>query len=168
MVVMISGLFGGPFVGIPVGLISGAVRYSAGGVSALPCALSTVISGIVGSLVFIWNDKKFPKPLAAATLMFLFVGFEMLLVVMLSPPDISFPYVQNIYPLMLFSSVVGIILFTMVVRSENEKMNTDDGEESVVDEIEEGLKGSDEVKELKDEIAWLKKEVKKLKRSDDE
>ena len=58
LVVMISGLFGDPFVGIPVGIISGAYRFTLGGVTAIPCAISTVISGVIGSLIFIWNNKN--------------------------------------------------------------------------------------------------------------
>lgn len=38
LVVIISCLFGGPFVGIPIGIISGAYRFTLGGVTAIPCA----------------------------------------------------------------------------------------------------------------------------------
>ena len=106
LIVMISGLFGGPYLGIPVGIISGAYRFTLGGTTALPCAISTVISGVVGSLIFIWNDKKFPRTIAAITLMFLFTGFEMLMIVILTPEGISFPYLRNIYPIMVFAIVV--------------------------------------------------------------
>lgn len=163
MVVMISGLFGGPFVGMPVGLISGAYRYTMGGTTALPCAISTVISGIVGSLIFIWNDRKFPKPVTAIVLMFLFTGFEMFLIVMLTPSDISFPYIHNIYPLMLFASVVGIIVFSLIIEDEREKLESSGDEETLIDELEEGLKGNEEIKELKNEIKKLKSEIGKLK-----
>lgn len=91
LIAMISGLFGGPFVGIPVGIISGAYRFTLGGTTALPCAISTAISGIIGSLIFIWNDKKFPRIISSITLMFLYIGFEMLLIVIMTPQNISFP-----------------------------------------------------------------------------
>lgn len=158
MVVMISGLFGGPFVGIPVGLISGAFRYSAGGVSALPCAVSTALSGIIGSLVFMWNDKKFPKPTVAVTLMFLFTGFEMLLFILMTPPDISFSYVHNIYPEMLFASVIGMTLFAVIVRDKRKTDSTDSSE------IEKELEGNKEIQELKNEIKKLKSEIGELKK----
>lgn len=169
MVVMISGLFGGPLVGIPVGLISGAFRFTAGGTTAVPCAISTVISGIIGSLVFIWNDKKFPRPLESVVLMFLFTGFEMLLVVLLTPSDISFPYVRSIYPLMLFASVIGMVLFSIVIRDKTEELNSPDGIEhdelkEEIDELKEELEETDEIKELKREIQWLKNEIKSWKK----
>lgn len=165
MVVMIGGLFGGPFVGIPVGLISGAFRYTAGGITALPCAISTVISGIVGSLVFIWNDRKFPNPIASIVLMFLFTGFEMLLVVLMTPTNISFPFIQNIYPEMLFASVIGVVLFSLAVKDKKQKMDPpSNGEDDLIDEIEQEIRGNDEIKDLKDEIAWLKEEIRDLKK----
>ncbi len=165
MVVMISGLFGGPFVGIPVGIISAAYRFTMGGVTAFPCAVSTVIGGIVGSLFFILNDKKFPRPLEAVIIMFLFTGFEMLMVVVMTPPDISFPFIQNIYPKMLFASVVGIILFSLAIKTRKDEMKSSKGEkESIIDELTDEVGANDEIKALKDEIKTLKKDIEKLKK----
>lgn len=160
MVVMISGLFGGPYVGIPVGIISGAYRYTLGGITALPCAVSTVISGVIGSLIFIWNDKKFPRTIAAIMLMFLYIGFEMLMIVIASPPEISFPYIRTIYPVMLFASVVGIILFAIVIREERQKGNTEVSyEELKIRELENQLEEYDE------KIEDLRKEIRDMKKS---
>ena len=164
MVVMIGGLFGGPFVGIPVGLLAGAFRYSVGGPTALPCAVATVISGIVGSLIFIWNDKKFPRPMVAIILMFLFTGFEMLLVVLMTPPDISFPLIQKIYPEMLFASVVGVILFSLLIRDEREKRNSSTTLDEIENDIKKEVDGNEEIEELRNEIKWLKKEINELKK----
>ena len=159
LIVMLSGLFGGPFVGIPVGIISGAYRFTLGGVTALPCAISTVISGIVGSLFFIWNDRKFPKASVGIILMFLFTGFEMFLILFLTPPDISFPFIGQIYPYMLFASVIGIILFTIVIKEYKAKMDAESKEELEIEEIEVKLKEYDEkIEELENEIKELKKE----------
>ncbi len=47
----LSGILGGPWVGIAVGLTGGLQRYSMGGMSALACAISTVVSGLVGGMV---------------------------------------------------------------------------------------------------------------------
>ena len=154
LIVMISGLFGGPIVGIPVGIISGAYRYTLGGVTALPCAISTVICGFIGSLIFIWNDKKFPSMIESAILMILFVGFEMLLIVVLTPSYISFPFVSDIYPLMLFGSVIGMFLFSLVIKESAKKSlkSQPSYEEQKIMEFEK------EFEELKKEIEELKKE----------
>lgn len=164
MVVMIGGLFGGPLVGIPIGIISGAFRYSVGGSTALPCAIATIISGIIGSLIFIWNDKKFPQPIPAIVLMFLYTGFEMLLVVVMTPPDISFPLIQKIYPEMLFASVIGVILFSLVIKDQREKINSENAYDEIKDDLEDELESNKEIQELKNEINWLKEEINELKK----
>jgi two-component system LytT family sensor kinase len=162
LVVMISGLFGGPFVGVPVGIISGAYRLTLGGHTALPCAISTILSGIIGSLIFIWNDKKFPRTIPAITLMFLYVGFEMLLIVVISPPNISFPSIRHMYPVMLFGSVVGMILFSMILKEEKMDMKKPmTYEEMKIKEFETELEVYDDrIEELEAEIEQLKKEKK--------
>ena len=159
LIVMISGLFGGPVVGIPVGIISGAYRYALGGATALPCTISTIISGIIGSLIFIGNDKKFPSTIEAIILMFLFTGFEMLLVVVMTPPNISFPFVEDIYPMMLFASVIGMLLFTLVVKERKKEINPQlSNEEQKINELENELERYDErIEKLKNEIVELKK-----------
>lgn len=163
LIVMIGGLFGGPVVGIPVGIIAGAYRYTLGGVTALPCSISTVICGIIGSLIFIWNDKKFPSILESTILIVLFVGFEMLLIVFLTPEDISFPFIRNIYPLMLFGSIIGMVLFTVVINEEKQKNKSPISyEEQKINELE------IEVEELRNEVSELKKEKDSFKPQDSE
>ncbi len=163
LIVMISGLFGGPVVGVPVGIISGAYRYTLGGPTALPCAISTVASGIIGSLIFVWNDRKFPKIIPAIILMFLFTGFEMLVVVVMTPPSISFPFVQSIYPVMVFASMIGMLLFSIVIKESKEKMNP-----SLIDEEQELKEMKEEydekIEELKNEIGELKSEIEEMKK----
>ena len=163
MLVLISGLFGGPFVGIPVGLISGAFRYSIGGSTVLPCTIATVISGIIGSLIFIWNDKKFPKPKTAVILMFLFTGFEMELVVEMTPSYISFPLIFKIYPQMLFAALIGIVLFSMLIRDERKKIYSTRTNEECEDINENEFEENKDIIELKNEIKGLKNQIKDLK-----
>ena len=166
IVVMISGLFGGPFLGIPVGIISGAYRYTLGGATALPCAISTVISGIIGSLIFIWNDMKFPGIIESIVLMSLFTGFEMLMIVLLTPPDISFPFVRNVYPIMLFASIIGMLLFSIVIQEARAKMTPETSyEEQKIMEFEEKFKKQfANNEELRGEIEKLKGEIEELKK----
>ena len=53
---MIAGLAGGPFVGLAAGLIGGIHRYFLGGFTSIPCALATIISGLLGGII--WKLKK--------------------------------------------------------------------------------------------------------------
>lgn len=155
LIVMISSLFGGPIVGIPVGIISAAYRFTLGGPTALPCAISTVISGIIGSLIFIWNDKKFPNIPQSVLLMFLFTGFEMLVIIIATPPTISFPFIEDIYPIMLFASTVGMFLFAVVIKETKTKTSMNiTHEEQKIREFKEELESyyDEKLEELKNEI----------------
>ena len=84
----------------------------------------------------------------------------MLMIVLLTPPDISFPFVKDIYPVMLFASVVGMLLFSIVIWEEKQKRNTKPSDEELkINEIEDELKGNKEkIEKLEKEIEDLKKE----------
>ena len=171
LIVMISGLFGGPIVGIPVGIISAAYRFTLGGPTALPCSISTILSGIIGSLIFIWNDKKFPNFLQSVTLMFLFTGFEMLVIIIATPPTISFPFIEDIYPIMLFASIVGMFLFTVVIKETKTKTSIQlSHEEQKIKEFKDELETyyDEKLEELKNEIDEIIKEKKRLNSQDEE
>ena len=89
--------------------------------------------------------------------MFLFVGFEMLLVVWMCP-DISIPYVQNLYPLMVFANVVGMVLFLMIIK-EDRKPKVD-YEELRIRELENTLdEYQDRVDQLEDDVEFLKNKI---------
>ena len=118
LIVMLSGLFAGPFVSIPVGIVSGSFRFLYGGATALPCTLSTISAGVIGGAIYVCNNGRFLKGLPSVILMFLYTGFSMLLIILMTPQSISIPYVTQIYPLMLFASILGIILFRMIIKEE--------------------------------------------------
>lgn len=158
LIMMVGGLFGGPFVGIPSAIISGGFRFIQGGPTAFPCAVSTILAGLIGSLIFIWNNHKILRGVHTVVLMFLFTGLEMLLIVLLTPKEISFGYVENVYPLMMFASVVGMILFLMIVREEKDNdKKVISYEELRINEMEHTLdEYMDKVDQLEEEIEYLK------------
>lgn len=159
-VVMISGLFGGPVVGIPIAIISAVYRFLMGGSTAFPCSMSTVICGFMSSAIYVLNKKKFLKGYRAALLIFLFVGFEMLMIVWVTPESISIPYINDLYPLMVFGNVLGMILFLMIIR-EQEKPKEIDYEVLRIKELE------NTVEEYQDKIDKLEEDVEILKRIND-
>ena len=160
LVVMISGLFGGPVVGIPIAIISAVYRFLMGGSTAFPCSMSTVICGFMSSAIYVLNKKKFLKGYRAALLIFLFVGFEMLMIVWVTPESISIPYINDLYPLMVFGNVLGMILFLMIIR-EQEKPKEIDYEVLRIKELE------NTVEEYQDKIDKLEEDVEILKRIND-
>ncbi len=160
LIILIAGLFGGPFVGIPSGLVAGGFRFIEGGVTGLPCSLATVIAGFIGSIIYYLNGKKFLRGRFAIILMFLYIGFEMMLIIVLTPPNISVPYINDIYPLMLFGDVLGMILFIMIFR----EVKSDNGisyEELRIKELENTLdQYDDRLEQLEEDMELLKKNNK--------
>lgn len=160
-VTLIGGLFGGPIVGIPAGIISGAYRLSLGGTTAVPCAISTVISGIIGSLIHYWNNRKFPKTIPAIILMALIIGFEMMMIILITPSNSSFTFIKHIYSIMLFASVLGVILFSMAIKQERLKIEKPNNpEKQKINELETRLEGHNEkIEDLKNEIKRLEEKL---------
>ena len=89
--------------------------------------------------------------------MFLYVGFEMLLILWLTPPNISIPYINDLSPLMLFGSVLGMILFIMIFREVKSDKEVS-YEELRIRELENTLEEyDDEMDNLREDIELLKK-----------
>ena len=144
MTILIGSMLGGPIVGIPSAIIAGIFRLSLGGPTAVPCCISTIVCGFIGSAVYILNGRRFLSSAKSAILMFLMVGLEMLIIICYSPLSSTLELVQDIYPPMLFGSVIGIILFKMVIKENEEKVKVKRNLESEVDELKESLKEQEE------------------------
>jgi sigma-B regulation protein RsbU (phosphoserine phosphatase) len=83
---MIAGLVGGPFIGLGVGLIGGIHRYFLGGFTAVPCALATIISGLLAGLIYQLRKKEFIGVLWAALFAVSMESFHMLLTLLIARP----------------------------------------------------------------------------------
>lgn len=125
LVVMIASLFAGTYVGIPVGLVSGVWRYFLGGPTALPCAVATILCGFVGGIVYKWSDGRFLTPFNGALLMFLYSGFDMFIVSILTPGGQGLVIANALYAPMTFTAVLGIILFSMFLTEKKEEALTE-------------------------------------------
>ena len=144
MTVMMAGMFGGPIVGIPTAFLCGALRLCLGGLTVVPCAISTVICGFLSSAVYIWNGKRFLRTHQSAILMFLFIGFEMLMIIVCCGVE-SIPIILNIYAPMAFAAVVGIILFKLVISETRDEESDDDKDpETELEELKTSLKKYEE------------------------
>ena len=178
LIVMISSMLGGPYVGLPVGIISGLWRYSMGGPTALACGVATIIASIVGSLVYTWNGRKFLRAYKAALLMLLYSGFDMFLITVLTPKPNGLIIANTLYAPMTFGAVLGMLLFTMflgekkeeILISEELKQTLDDNTDKIsvntdiidlnTDRI---IEMSQELKEYKNKVDKLEQELSDIK-----
>ena len=76
--------------------------------------------------------------------MFLMVGLEMLFILLYVPSSMDVQLVNSIYPPMLFGSVVGIVLFKLVIKDNEEKSKNKKDIHEEVAELKESLKEHEE------------------------
>lgn len=163
LIVMISALLGGPYVGIPVGLISGICRYNMGGPTALACCVATILAGIIGSLINRWNNGEFLKPYKAALLMFLFCGFEMWIVCVLTPWPEGLFIANAVYAPMTFAAVLGMLLFTMFLGEKKEEITGEELKKAVDANADKISVNSDIIDINTDRIIEISRELKEYK-----
>lgn len=134
---LIAGLIGGPLAGAAAGAIGGMYRYSLGGWTALPCAVATIIAGILGGVV----GRKW-LPLTPLRLAILGVAAEALHILVILPLlTIGTPFSEllevirmTLFPMSVVTAT-GLILYLV---------------------IEEQYKKTIDMKDL---VSWIRKEI---------
>ncbi|MGA8941675.1 MAG: sensor histidine kinase [Thermoactinomyces sp.] len=128
MGVVIGGLIGGPLAGVGAGLIAGSHRLLLGGFTALSCAFSTVLAGIVSGFLGrnrITKQKRI-SPLFAVLTGITLETIQMLLILAMAKPfEQAWQLVQIIGLPMIFVNGFGTLLFMLIIRSimnETERM----------------------------------------------
>ncbi|MGE6595743.1 two-component system sensor histidine kinase LytS [Bacillus proteolyticus] len=115
MGVGISGLLGGPIVGIGVGSIAGIHRYMLGGTTAASCAISSILAGVItGYIGYIF--KKYNRtitPEFSAILSVFIVSLEMVMILLIVEDGISIVKTIAI-PMILVNSFGSFILLSMI------------------------------------------------------
>ncbi|MCU5681540.1 MULTISPECIES: two-component system sensor histidine kinase LytS [Bacillus cereus group] len=115
MGVGISGLLGGPIVGIGVGSIAGIHRYMLGGTTALSCAISSILAGVItgyiGHIFKKYNRAITPK--FSAILSVFIVSLEMIIILLIVEDGTSIVKTIAI-PMILVNSFGSFILLSMI------------------------------------------------------
>jgi hypothetical protein len=169
LIVMISALLGGAYVGIPVGIISGLWRYGLGGPTALACGVATILTGVTGSLVYRWNGGVFLKPYKAALLMLLYSGFDMFLVTVLTPRPDGVIIANTLYAPMTFGAVLGMLLFTMFLGEKKEAAGISDEIKQQVNDNADRISVNSDIIDLNtDRIIEISQELKEYKNKAEE
>jgi len=112
----VAGLMGGPVIGVLVGLVGGIHRFFMGGITAVPCALSTVLAGLIGGVIYLWNRKKLIGIWHAVLVM---VGVEvihgLLTLAIARPLDEAWTVVEVAIPAMMIANGLGIAISIIVL-----------------------------------------------------
>ena len=119
MGIVIGGLLGGPAVGIGAGLIAGIHRYTLGGFTALSCALSTILAGIVAGY-FGKKRKQKGKQISPSFAVIIGMALEtvqmLIILVAAKPFNDAWELVQLISLPMIFGNGLGTLLFMLIIQ----------------------------------------------------
>lgn len=125
--VMTGGIICGPFVGIVSGIIAGVHRflYDIGGITSLPCAISTILTGFLSALIH-KKGFRYQKWLYGLAGGIIIESIEMLLILLMSKPFSSaLAIVKSIYVPMSFTNALGICILILLIQNsfkEKEQM----------------------------------------------
>jgi two-component system LytT family sensor kinase len=121
---VMGGLFGGPIIGLAVGLTGGLHRYSLGGFTDLACAISTTTEGLVGGLLHLYlvrrNNKEWlfnPGIVFSITLVAEILQMSIILAVA-QPFDKAYALVSTIATPMLLANSIGAALFMSILQDK--------------------------------------------------
>ncbi|MEN6374334.1 MAG: SpoIIE family protein phosphatase [Smithella sp.] len=139
----LAGLFAGPVAGIGAGLIGAIHRYFLGGFTCVSCSLATVVSGLVGGLVFLWKKGKFIGVTGAVVVavvnQILHSGLTLLIA---RPFEQALEIVEKFTLPMILANAVGMAIYTSIVvnlvkqRSWEQEKHTIEGELNAAREIQ--------------------------------
>lgn len=107
---MIAGAAGGPIAGTIAGLIGGLHRYSYGGTTAVPCAVSTILIGIIAGVVSTRISGKWYLVKAAIT-GFLLESMAMGMILLLVPSTQAVHIVDTIAFSMIGANTIGFVFW---------------------------------------------------------
>lgn len=115
---MVAGFIGGPVIGLGAGLVGGIHRYFLGGLTCLPCALATVIAGLMGGMIYKLRKGEFPTIWQATLFAAVFESFHMGLVLLIARPYAEALAVTKEVSLpMIAANAAGIAVFALIIRN---------------------------------------------------
>lgn len=139
----LAGLFGGPIAGVGAGIIGAIHRYSLGGFTCVSCSLATIVSGLVGGLVFLWKRGEFVgvtgAVVVAAVNQILHSGLTLLIA---QPFEKSLEIVKMFTLPMIAANAIGMAIYASIVvnlvkqRSWEHEKHTIEGELNAAREIQ--------------------------------
>ncbi|MFX4261329.1 ATP-binding SpoIIE family protein phosphatase [Pelotomaculum propionicicum] len=132
----IAGLIGGPWVGIGAGLIGGLHRYTLGGITYIPCSISTVLAGLAGGLIYSCRKGEFVSITGAVVFMALMEAFHLgLNLVIVKPFSQILPIIQNISLPMILTNTAGMGIFAFIIHNLIRERETQRTKELIESEL---------------------------------
>jgi sigma-B regulation protein RsbU (phosphoserine phosphatase) len=132
----IAGLIGGPLVGIGTGLIGGTHRFFLGGLTYIPCSVSTVLAGLAGGLIYQIRKGKFIGITGSVIFMVLMEAFHMgLALLIVKPFSTILPIITSISLPMILTNSLGMGIFAFIIRNLMRERETQRTKELIESEL---------------------------------
>lgn len=123
--VIAGGLLGGPLVGLFAGIIAGLHRWliEVNGFTAVSCAISTILEGVIGGLVYRYFRYSENKYTIALITTFLAEVLQMLVILAIARPfSAALELVQVISVPMVFLNPIGVTIFLYAIFNVKETL----------------------------------------------
>ncbi|HOV79580.1 MAG TPA: SpoIIE family protein phosphatase [Bacillota bacterium] len=134
---MIAGLLGGPVAGLGAGLIGAAHRYSLGGITALPCTVSTLLAGLAGGAIFVLRRGQLPGVALAALFAALMESLHMGLTLLLTHPySVALTLVKQLSLPMILANSLGIGIFMFIALNLLKERETEAAKKRIEGELQ--------------------------------
>jgi LytS/YehU family sensor histidine kinase len=123
LAVMIAGVAGGPVSGLIAGLIGGLHRYTVGGVTALPCTISTIAIGLISGLVWTKTSNKTYLLKVALLGLILESAAMALILALVQPLSVAVEILSQIAVPMIAATTIGLTLWVYLHKTQNPPTN---------------------------------------------
>lgn len=132
----IGGLIGGPLVGLGAALIGGLHRFSLGGITCIPCSISTILAGLAGGLIYKYRKGEFPGIAGAVIFMALMESFHMgLNLLIVKPFHQILPIISSISLPMISTNALGMGIFAFILHNLIRERETQRSKELIESEL---------------------------------
>ena len=126
---MVAVLVAGPLAGLAVGLIGGIHRFFLGGATAIPCAIATILAGLLAGLVYRFNKGKLlgiiPSMLFALGIETLHTMIALGMVTAMQTFDEALQIIIDTVPPMMVAVTLGVGISVIILHSTKEPCLTE-------------------------------------------
>lgn len=119
---VVAGLAGGPLVGLVAGLIGGVHRFTLGGLTGVPCALGTVLGGLIAGGIYKVSKDKLVGFWWALVIGAVLESLDMGLILIISQPfSEALAVVTTIIVPMVVANAAGVAIAQQIIARRGYK-----------------------------------------------
>ncbi|HOX35943.1 MAG TPA: SpoIIE family protein phosphatase [Methanoregulaceae archaeon] len=134
---MVAGLTCGPLVGLGAGLIGASHRMTLGGFTMVSCSFATVLAGLLGGIIWWFNNKKFVGIKIAVLFAIEMEALHMVLALLICRPLAdAIRVVENATIPMMFANALGMLIFAVIIVNLINERRVQAERDTLVREIE--------------------------------